>query len=262
MPNQNSRARAFAALHNPGDPILLANVYDYLSASVIASIPGVKALATASYAIAAAQGIADEHLSLETNIAACTPIAELATKKDLFLTLDLQGGYGDQLEETIKRAIQIGAVGCNIEDSYLNDEGNIVLRGTDQQVARLLKAREYAAKYGVPDFVFNARTDVSFLGGDIDEATRRGEAYLQAGATNVFVWGGPRGVKDAEVVSLVAAFGGRLSVKAKRGVNGLSTKELAALGVARVSVGPEMMRISIDAIRASAEEYMNGGQLL
>jgi 2-methylisocitrate lyase-like PEP mutase family enzyme len=255
---QNDRARVFAALHKSGDPVLLANVYDPITANAISSIPGVKAIATASFAVAAAQGLKDEELTLAKNLAACALIAEVVAKKNLPLSLDLQDGYGEQLEDCIKGAIEIGAVGCNIEDSYNDDQGKCHLRDMDEQVARLVKAREYAAKYGVPDFVLNARLDAIRVVGDVNESIRRGKAYLQAGATTVFAWGNPgtgRGLSDAEITTFVSECNGRVSVAAKRGVNGLSTKQLGALGVARVSIGPQMMRIGMEAVRASAEVF-------
>jgi 2-methylisocitrate lyase-like PEP mutase family enzyme len=54
----NTLAQRLKALHAPGKPLVLTNVWDAMSASAIAALPGTKALATASAAIAAASGLA------------------------------------------------------------------------------------------------------------------------------------------------------------------------------------------------------------
>jgi 2-methylisocitrate lyase-like PEP mutase family enzyme len=72
----------------------------------------------------------------------------------------------------------------------------------------------------------------------LNEAIKRGKEYLNAGATCVFVWGGATGnIKSEEIKTLVAELGGRLAVKLADGKNGLSVKQLADLGVCRVSIG-------------------------
>lgn len=87
--------------------------------------------------------------------------------------------------------------------------------------------------------------------------TRKGQAYLAAGATCVFVWGGSkRWLARQEVVKLVEAFGGRLSVAYLMSGKGLSVKELADMGVCRMSIGPSLQFIGIEAIRSAAEKLL------
>src|SRR4051812_13248204 len=75
----NDTAKAFRLLHRrPGHPLVLANVYDRLTAQAVGELPGALALATASYAVARAAGVADDDLSLDANLAAVRPIAEVA----------------------------------------------------------------------------------------------------------------------------------------------------------------------------------------
>src|SRR6188508_1930974 len=63
------KARAFAALHVPGDPVILYNAWDAGSAKVVAEA-GAKALATGSASVAGAQGFADaESLPLDLALA-------------------------------------------------------------------------------------------------------------------------------------------------------------------------------------------------
>ena len=117
MSTQNDRAIYFRSLHKPGNPIVLSNIYDGATASYIASHASTKAIATASYAIAASQGIADESLTLEQNLASVRIIAAVVSgsSPNLPLTVDVQDGY-DDVAQTVRDIIALGAVGCNIED--------------------------------------------------------------------------------------------------------------------------------------------------
>ncbi|WP_373491914.1 isocitrate lyase/phosphoenolpyruvate mutase family protein [Parasphingorhabdus sp.] len=65
----NIKIAALGDLHIPGDPVILVNIWDAGSAKAVAAA-GAKALATGSYGVAGAQGIADgEEFSLDDAIA-------------------------------------------------------------------------------------------------------------------------------------------------------------------------------------------------
>jgi 2-methylisocitrate lyase-like PEP mutase family enzyme len=102
--------------------------------------------------------------------------------------------------------------------------------------------------------VVNARCDVLVQGGEISEVLERGKKYLEAGATTVFVWGGKRGVSRAEVEQMVKVFGRRLNVSLKMSADGLTIKELAEIGVARISVGPALQFVAMKAFQSEAEK--------
>ena len=51
------RARTLLDLHTAPDVLVLANVWDVVSAQVVAATPGVRALATASHSIAASNDV-------------------------------------------------------------------------------------------------------------------------------------------------------------------------------------------------------------
>ncbi|MGD2134097.1 MAG: isocitrate lyase/phosphoenolpyruvate mutase family protein, partial [Maricaulaceae bacterium] len=105
MTSQADRARAFHALHVKGDPVILYNAWDAGSAKIIAEV-GAKAIATGSYAVAAAQGYPDgEGLPLDLVIANLERIVETV---DLPVTLDFEGCYAvnpDGVTENVSRAI-------------------------------------------------------------------------------------------------------------------------------------------------------------
>lgn len=284
----------FKALHEPGNPVVLPNIYDASSLSSLLQLNEgggtlVKATATASWAIAASLGIRDEELTLEQNLAAFSRIAPVAHAAALPISIDLQDGYGERIVEAVTRAAELGAAGANIEDSIPsagftrraahnsadngNDDdddddggsGDGPLYPVEVQVRRLREALAAAPE----GFVLNARCDVFRLepaAVDDDEftlreAVERGKAYLEAGATTVFYWGGARGLRTSEVETLVRELGGRVAVKLRAGEAGLSTGELARMGVARISVGPELYLLAMKAVREAAARILGGGQL-
>ncbi|KAJ3273453.1 hypothetical protein HK104_004276 [Borealophlyctis nickersoniae] len=265
---QTTLAKTLASLHKPGSPLLLTNVWDPPSTSLALTHPQTKAIATASYAIAAVTGVEDDDLTLEENLEALSKISRQLRKSGksgtIPLTADLQSGYGDRLEEAVRKVVQLGVVGINLEDSIVggSESGDMSLRGVDEQVERIKKVIEVAKIHGVDGFVVNARTDCVLLGGTIEEAISRGKRYLDAGATTVFVWGGPRrGLRNEEVQRLVDAFGGRLNVKLGMGMkNALSVDDLARMGVARISVGPGLWREAMAAVGKKMDELLGGSR--
>jgi 2-methylisocitrate lyase-like PEP mutase family enzyme len=80
--------------------------------------------------------------------------------------------------------------------------------------------------------------------------------YIEAGATSIFVWGGSRGVSRAEVQNLAKAFEGRLNVMLKLSDDGLTIKQLAEIGVARISVGPALQFIATRALQSEAKKLL------
>lgn len=252
---QNALAKTFKSLHKPGNPIILANVYDAASARVVASLPAAKAIATASHAVAEAAGMKDETLTQEELVRSAKVIAASIRSSNKPLTVDIRDGYGSMLETTVKELVEAGVVGVNLED-FDNDANKMY--SISDAADRIKTVLEVVKAAGVPDFVVNARCDTLAKNGKIDEVIQRGKAYLQAGATTVFVWGGSSrgGITRDEVIELVKAFDGRLSVMMPS-ENGLSTRELATIGVSRISVGPRLHFAALGKIKEVAESILD-----
>lgn len=255
MSNLNEKAKRLRALCKPGDPLVLTNVYDGASARIVANHPATKAVATASFAVAACIGVDDNDLLFEDNLAGIRTIASVVNKTDLPLTADLQDGY-DDIASTIRQAIELGVVGANIEDVDVKGTGR--LRDINDAVSRIKAALKAAADAGVPDFCLNARTDTLLCGGTISEAIERGKAYLDAGAVTVYIWGGQgpasaRGVSTDEVKQLVDGLGGMINVKMNLRAGYLTRKDLAELGVARISIGPELYNKAMEGFRSALD---------
>ena len=236
---------------------MLTNVYDGATAKIVSEHPDTRAIATASFAVAGAIGVADNDLTLEDNLAGIRIVSAIVGKTDLPLTADLQDGY-DDVAYTIKRAIDADVVGANIEDVD-NKAGK--WRDLDDAVSRIKTALRAASEAGVPDFCVNARTDALLYGGTISDAIARGTAYLEAGATTVYIWGGPsgRGVSRDELRQLVEGLNGMINVKMNLRPGFLNAKEIAELGIARISIGPELYVKAMAAFR-SALDTAAGGQ--
>lgn len=250
----NATAVTLKEFHKPGTPLVLANVYDILSARAVAELPSCKALATASYSVARASGTEDDDMTLETNLAAVQGIAAVATEFNKPLTVDLQDGYGSRLEEAVGKVVELGVVGINLEDC---DKETQNMYSQAEAAGRVRRTLDVAKQQGVPDFVVNARCDTLVRGGETSEVLERGKAYLEAGATTVFVWGGSRrGVSEEEVGTMVKAFDGRLNVAMKMS-GGLSVRQLAELGVARCSVGPQIQLMAMETFATQAKKILD-----
>ena len=244
----SDRATALLQLHRHPRLLTLVNVWDAISARVVADVPGTAALATASHSIAASLGYEDgEQIPVEEMLDMCRRIVEAV---EIPVSADLEGGYGDA-PETVRRAIGIGVVGANIEDQ---------LKPLPEAAGQVEAVVAAAEKEGVPDFVLNARTDV-FVRTDgrdphdlLADAVERGRAFLDAGAAVVFV---PGRLDEVEVSTLVEALGPqRLSLIAVPGALPLTRME--ELGVARVSFGPNSQRVALTALQDFAEDALRG----
>src|ERR671920_1671658 len=154
MPDFATRARTLLDLHTAPEILVLTNVWDVVSAQVVAATEGVRALATASHGIAATFGYEDgENIPLDLHL---DMVGRIAAAVDLPVTMDMEAGYGDP-GETTRRAIATGVVGGNLEDR---------MRPLDEAVAAVEAVLAAGRDAGL-DFVLNARTD-AFLGAGPD----------------------------------------------------------------------------------------------
>jgi len=249
------RAQILRTLHEPGRPLILCNVYDAATAQIIGKNPISKAIATASYGVAAVQGIEDNDMTLEQNLNGLRMILRVAVEFGKPVTVDLQDGYGDRLEQAIESIIDLGAVGCNIEDF---NRGTGRLYTLEEATDRVRRTLDTAAKKGVKSFALNARTDVLKGDGSIQDVIQRGEAFLAAGATTVFVLAGSKrgGLSRGEIVQLVQALNGRINVLMGIGPGFLTVPELREIGVARISVGPGLYRKAMETFSEASNSLL------
>lgn len=239
----------FRQLHHPGDPLVMPNAWDVGSARLFASL-GAKAIATTSSGFAATLGrpdgsvTADEALAHVEALAVATPLPVSADLEDCFA--DEPAGVAD----TIRRAADAGAAGGSVEDFTRTDGGSIFdLALATERVAAAVEAARGSG------FVLTARAENLIRGvHDLDDTIRRLQAYEQAGADVLFA----PGLADLAQIRTVL---GELS----RPVNvllvprGPSVPELAATGVARISVGGALCWVSWGAVAEAARELLTVG---
>ena len=246
MTSQLQKAELLNKLHAPGDPLIVTNVWDAISAKIVSEAPGVKALASASHSISFAHGVPDnEGLTVDEAIRAA---AIIAGATDLPLSVDFEKGYAADaagVGANVRRLIEeSGAVGINIEDSLEAATGG--QRSLDEATARVAAARAAGDATGIP-LVINARVDTLAGGGAWEDAVARANAYLDAGADVIFFLG----LKNEDLVKrALDEVNGRLSTIS--GVGGVPLKTLAELGISRVSFGPQTMGLALAALQRAA----------
>lgn len=242
---------AFKALHVPGNPLLLANIWDAGSAKAVA-LTGAKALATGSWSVAAAHGFRDgEQLPRDLALA---NLGRILAVVDVPVSIDLESGYGADPEgvaQTLALAAEAGAVGCNLEDS-VPATGDA--RPLDEAVARLSAARRGAGA----DFFINARTDV-FLQNPpelhtadmLESALERAHAYAEAGANGLFL---PGLIAASLIEVAVARSPLPVNIMMMPGCPPVWT--LKSLGVARISQAPGPYQAAMAALTELARTFL------
>jgi len=249
---RSDKFRRFAALHVPGDPVILYNAWDAGSAKAIAGA-GAKAIATGSASVAAAHGFADaEGLPLELALANA---ARVVGAVELPVTIDFEGAYAvapDEAAANVARLAATGAIGCNFEDQVVGGEG---LHPAAFQAERIAAIRAAAG----PDFFINARTDIFIKAKPethdavmVEAALERARAYAEAGASGFFV---PL-LADLELLA-------RFCEAAPLPVNFMAfpgcppAADVAAAGVARISHGPFPFKLAMAALAEAARAVMD-----
>src|SRR4051795_8406685 len=226
-----SKYETFAALHVPGDPLVLYNIWDVGSAHAVIAA-GAKALATGSHPVADANGWPDgQQVPIDFALANAKRIVEAV---EVPVTIDFEGAYSDDPDQggaNVARLAATGAVGCNFEDQVVGGEG---LHPLDLQVRRIAAIRRAVGD----QFFINARTDAflktqTYDDALIDQVVERGRAFADAGASGFFV---PRLADPKQIERVVREVPLPLNVIA---FPGAPDKQVwAAAGVARISHGP------------------------
>jgi 2-methylisocitrate lyase-like PEP mutase family enzyme len=169
------------------------------------------------------------------------------------VTVDAEAGYGMSPGELVYRLLDIGAVGCNLEDTDHRAGGLVEAGAHAEWLARVRAAADDA---GVP-IVINARVD-AFLPSSgvpeperIGEAVRRGRLYRDAGADCIY----PIGVRQRhEIATLVAELPG--PVNGNPGEH-LDLATLRELDVARVSYGPRFYRAAMADLKNALRDLLS-----
>ena len=248
-----TKANLFKQLHHNGRLLVLPNVWDPLGALLLESL-GYPAVATASAAIAFSNGYPDgekipfdDLLPILQKIVRCVKIP---------VTADIESGYAENkvlLKENIKKLIDVGIVGINLEDSA---PGAKVIIPVAAQCEKISLIKETAIAIGCPLFI-NARTDVYLKENALSEnekrsaTIQRGKAYREAGADGFY----PIFLKNKEdIEAIIQEVALPVNLLLLPGIPGFDT--LKTIGVSRLSLGPGFLKTSVNALKNVAEKLL------
>lgn len=241
-----TRATDFLSLHRPGDPLLMPNPWDIGSAKLLEAL-GFGALATTSGGFALTLGRTDGEVSRDEALAHSAAVAaavEVPINADLE---DAFGGAPEEVADTMRLVPATGVAGCSIEDWH---DGTILDRS-------LATERVRAAKEALGDeVVLVARAD-GFIHGhaDVDEVITRLTAFEDAGADVLYA----PFVTDPDHFRAILSSVHR-PLNALLRPDGPSARELADLGVARISVGAAFTQAAYGALSGLAEDLRSDGR--
>lgn len=253
-PSQLEKCNQFHSLHHSGKLLLLPNIWDPLGALLLENL-GYPAVATASASVAFANGYDDgELIPLKDLLILLKRISDIVS---IPVSADVESGYAandDQLQENVRRLIETGIVGINIEDT--DKQTNNILP-TELQCHRIKLIRKASDERGIRLFI-NARTDIFIRGNQfttpeskLEETLRRGAAYKSAGADGFF----PIAMKETHHIKKVVG-SLRMPVNISLIPGAPKLDQLAEMGVARVSLGPGFLKIAMKALKETASKLL------
>jgi 2-methylisocitrate lyase-like PEP mutase family enzyme len=252
-PTVADKRKAFRKLHEAGC-FVMPNPWNVGSARYLQGL-GFPALATTSAGHAHARGFADGAQSRDDVLAHFT---ELAAATDVPLNADFENGFADDpdgVAASVTHCIATGIAGLSIEDAP--KDAATPVYDFDLSVARVKAARAAIDRAG-GDVVFTARAE-NFIRGvnDLDDVIRRLTAYKAAGADCLYA----PGIKTRQQIEAVVAAAAPVPVNfLNSGSFGFTVRDLAAMGVRRISVGGSLARVAMTAFIRAATAIAKDGK--
>jgi len=236
----------FRALHQLGKPFILANAWDAGSARMLESL-GAQAIGTSSAAHAFTLGRPDMgHVSRDEALAHAQ---DLVAAVKVPVSGDFENGFGDSPDtcaETVRLAFEAGLAGISIEDTQLPEATPYERKLAIERI----RAAVAAARALPDDFVLVARADgVMNAQYDLEEAMARLQGYEQAGADCLYV---PLPGGIAEQARICASTSLPINALAAGPFTATTRKQFADIGVARISLGAALARVTHKAIHDAA----------
>jgi 2-methylisocitrate lyase-like PEP mutase family enzyme len=230
-------------------PLLVPGCYDALSARVLERT-GFPAVYMTGYGTSLALlGLPDAGLATMSEMH--LNARYIANAVSVPVIADADNGYGNAINviRTVREYIQTGVAGIHIEDQAIPKRcGHVAGR-------RVIPLEEAVGKYRAadavrrdldPDFVLIARTDARGAhGGSLDEAIRRANAYVDAGADMAFVEG-PTSL--AEVQRVCREVRGPVFYNQTGVSPRLTPAQMEELGIAVTILPGATLRVALQAI--------------
>ncbi len=246
------KGQEFRALHRPGDPFVLANASDAGSAKMLEAM-GARAIATSSAALGFTLGKPDGHITRDEALAHAET---LVSAVNLPVSGDFENGYGDDpgtVAETVRLAAEVGLAGICIEDTRLA-AGACYDAGL---AAERIKAAVAAARALPRDFFLVARADGVMMDlYDLDEALARVRAFDAAGADGIYI---PLPKHADDFRRITAAVHCPVNALAAGPHARIPLARFAEMGVARISLGSALARVTHRAIHDAAQAIFDHG---
>jgi 2-methylisocitrate lyase-like PEP mutase family enzyme len=251
-PSTADKRRAFLKLHESGC-FLIPNPWDIGSAHYLQSL-GFKALATTSSGFAWSQGHPDGGLPRDRVL---RHLAEMAAATEVPLNADFESGFARDaagVGESVRLAVETGIAGLSIEDS--TGVATAPLFDLPVAVERVRAARRAIDQAG-GDTLLVGRAECFLVGvPDLDTTIGRLKAYANVGADCLYA----PGIRTVEHIrALVSALSPKPINLLMSAAGGLTLREIADLGVRRVSVGGALARAAWGGFMRAAQEMAERG---
>jgi 2-methylisocitrate lyase-like PEP mutase family enzyme len=247
------KRRAFLQLHQTGC-FLIPNPWDVGTARYLQSL-GFKALATTSSGFGWSMGRPD---AAKPRDMALRHLDEIVSATDLPVNADFESGFAHDaagVAESVRLAVDVGVAGLSIEDATGDAAKPLYDLGT--AVERIRAARTAIDKAG-GDTLLVGRAECFLVGRpDLDETIGRLRAYSQAGADCLYA----PGIRTRDQIAAVVAGVAPKPVNLLVGwATELTMRDIAALGVRRVSVGGALARTAWGAFMRAARLIAEDGK--
>jgi len=223
--------QTFKNLHHTDELLVLPNAWDAHSALIFQQ-KGSRAVATSSAAVAQSLGYADgENMPFEDYLFV---VRRMLATIQIPLSVDIEMGYGataEAIAENIRRLIDLGVAGINIEDSTITGSRRTLKDAA--AFARLLG--QVRNTLWSKDLFFNIRCDTYLLNvyNPQEETRQRLHLYETAGADGIFL---PCITREEDIREAVRSTQLPLNVMYMPGLP--DADKLKMLGVRRLSMGP------------------------
>lgn len=244
-----NKIQEFNEMHFSEELLFLGNAWDLISAVALEKA-GFKAIGTTSWGIAKSLGFADgELIDFDKHLAIIKTIAE---NVKIPVSADIEAGYGEEIQtivDNVLRTANTGVAGINIEDSLKKQNG---LKEISRHCDLLNKIRAALESNGYKNFYINARTDTYFQRQNpLRETIERAKAYVESGASGIFV---PGLRTDDEIKEIILNVSAPLNVLSLPGLT--NCNKLKEIGVRRFSFGNALSDKVMANLEKSAEELL------
>ncbi len=248
----------YQLIHAP-ELLIMPGAFDPISAKVIAAA-GFPAIQCSGFGMSMSRlGLPDySFMAMSDMVAASRLIVDAV---DIPVMADGDTGFGNAVNAwyTVQAFEQAGCAGINIEDQvlpkrcgHLDDKQIIPIEDAVAKIRACAEARRD------DDFVINARTDALAVGG-IEEVVIRGNAYLDAGATMLFI----DGLTDKTLAQqAVKRIRGPVAINVVEGGKSpadFTFAEMQAMGIARVSLPGTLLMAAIQGMQNALSAMLNNG---